>query len=287
MDKNEERICEATIGLLEKRAGKARSASTRPEKDHSGPPVEVRVTIGERRYAIEHTLVEPFENFIQIGNRFTKFVGEILDALKGTMPGPGIYQLSFPIDPTAEHKGAALAALRQPIIDWVHKAAEEMFHECPKAESRDRQPYGYNGKREIEIGGLHLILVRSMHWARSTKYDGFFDIARRADDNLEPARQARIKTALTKKLPKLLTCGDEGDVTILVLEFSDIALTHHVFIAQALEDLIAQGVTMPDQVFIADTTQSRPWDFYQPIADGAFVIDMEPVTIEPPENIGY
>ncbi|WP_163880652.1 hypothetical protein [Rhizobium laguerreae] len=195
--------------------------------------------------------------------------------------------MSFPIDPTAEHKGAALAALRQPIIDWVHKAAEEMFHECPKAESRDRQPYGYNGTREIEIGGLHLILVRSMHSTRSTKYDGFFDIARRADDNLEPAREARIKTALTKKLPKLLTCGGEGDVTVLVLEYSDIALTHHVLIAEALENLIAQGVAMPDQVFIADTTLPRPWDFYQPITDGALTIEMEHIEIEPPEEIGY
>ncbi|NEJ21026.1 hypothetical protein GR247_12710 [Rhizobium leguminosarum] len=287
MDKNEERICEAIIRLFERKVGQKRADPIRPEKDHSGPPVEVRVMIGDRRYAIEHTLVEPFENFIQIGNRFSKFVREILDALKGTMPGPGIYQLSFPIDPTAEHKGAALAALRQPIIDWVRAAAEEMFQECPEREDRNWRPHGYKGMREIHIGGLHLILVRNMHWSMRTKHDGFFDIARRTDGDLEPARQARIRTALTKKLPKLLTCGGEGDVTILVLEFSDIALTHHVFIAQALEHLIAQGVTMPDQVFIADTTQSRPWDFYQPIADGAFVIDMEPVTIEPPEYIGY
>ncbi|KPH05971.1 hypothetical protein CO657_16395 [Rhizobium acidisoli] len=290
MEKNEERVCEAIIRILEQKTAQRRSAITRPEKDYSVHPdrrVEVRFNLGDCRYAIEHTLIEPFTDFLKIGDRFTKFAGEILDTLKGTMPGPGIYQLSFPINPTAEHKGAALAALRQPIIDWVRRAAEELFQECPEVQSRDRRPHGYNGKRQTEIGGLHLILVRSLHWSRSSKYDGFFDIARRIDDNLEAEREARIKTAFTKKLPKLLAWGDEGDVTVLVLEYSDIALTHHVLVAEAIERLIDQGVAMPDQVFIADTTLPRPWDFHQPIIDGAFTIEMERMEAEPPQDIGY
>ncbi|TBG03765.1 hypothetical protein [Rhizobium leguminosarum] len=287
MDKNEERICEAIIRLLEARSGNARSASTRPERDSSRPGVEVRFTIGDRRYAIEHTTIEPFENHIQAGVRFTKFAGAILDALRGTMPGPGTYQLSFPIDPSANHKAAALAALRQPIIDWVHEAANEMFQECPEPEGRDRRPHGYNGMRETDIGGLHLNLVRQLHWSMSGKHDGLFTIARRTGGDLEPARVARLQNALGDKLPKLLACGEDGDVTVLVLEFSDIALSNQVVIAQALESVISEQVRMPDQVFIADTTLATSWDFYQPIVDGAFEIDMEPVAIKPPEKIEY
>lgn len=112
---NEERLCEAVIRRVETAFGGAREDVTYPEKDHQGPPVEVRFRIGDTRFAIEHTLVEPFAEAIRSGQEFEELVRPLHDDLDGTLPKPGTYRLTFPEHPTAGRPRKQHAALREKI----------------------------------------------------------------------------------------------------------------------------------------------------------------------------
>lgn len=283
MRKNEQELCEALIRLLEGALKAERADVTHPETDGSGPPVEVRLRLADRRFAIEHTLIEPFARAIQTGMEFEELTREIGNTLYGNMPRPGTYRLILPVHPTRGRHRRTHSALREAIIRWVRAAAAEMYVECPERQNRDHRPHGYQGVRTTEIDGIPIRLLRDVHWSEGGHHDGALFLLRQVEDDVEDQRRARIKTALDKKLPKLVACKRQGDVTVLILEYSDIALTNHVLIGQALESLLAEREDCPDHIFIADTTGDERWYFLQPVADGEYSIDMECIDVDSPK----
>ncbi|MCP8892919.1 MULTISPECIES: hypothetical protein [Sphingomonas] len=282
MADNEEALCEALIRLLEGDLEAERSDVTYPETDHSGPPVQMRLRLGAQRFAIEHTLIEPFPQAIQTGKWFHELTEEIEAGLNGVMPPPGTYRLVFPIHPTEGKPRRTHAALRERIMQWVREAGEALHGECPERLDRNRRPHGYRGVRTTEIEGIPLSLSLVVHWSESGRHDGALFLSRAVGDDVEDQRRIRIRTALDKKLPKLAACRAEGDVTVLILEYSDIALTNQVLVAQALEAELVGRDDCPDHIFLADTTGEEMWYFFQPVADGRFSIDMDYIDVEPP-----
>lgn len=284
MASNEEALCEALISLFESELNARRWDTTYPEKDHSGPPVEIRVRLGPQRFAIEHTLIEPFPSAILSGKWFAEFSADIQAALSGSMPTPGIYQLIFPIDPMRGKPRDTHKALRERIIQWVRQAGEELHGECPARQDRNHRPFGYRGSRQTVIDGIPLTLSLRVHWAERGHHDGTLFLVRSIDDNIEDQRQTRLRTALDKKLPKLAACRAEGDITMLILEYSDIALTNHVLVAHALEAELADRES-PDHIFIVDTTNDDKWSFFQVVTDRRFSIEVDFIEIAPPNKV--
>lgn len=279
--RNEAALCEALVNLLEEEFGGTRTDVTYPENDGSGPPVEMRLRIGERRVAIEHTLVEPFPSAIQTGKEFAELTGAIERELHGNMPKPGTYTLVFPVHPTQGHHRKTHAQLRQKLVTWIEQAGQELHAACPERKNRNYCPHGYRGTRSAVIENIQLELSLRVHWSDSGRHDGALFLARNAGNDVEVLRLVRIRTALEKKLPKLSDCSKLGDTTFLILEWSDIALSNHIVIARALEAALAGRGDCPDFVFLADTATER-WYFFQPIIDGKFSIDMEYIDIDRP-----
>jgi hypothetical protein len=271
---NEHRLCEAVIRLLEADRGARRQDVTFPEQTHVGPPVEIRLAIGDKRFALEHTLVEPFIGAIGTGHEFEEFVRPIHGALDQTLPTPGTYQLFFPLHPTVNRPRKHHAALRAAIIEWVRTSAAEMHAEYPTRLGADLRPRGYEDSRETEIDGLLISLKRVVHWSESGRHDGRLFPYRLVGDDVEPQRRARINIALDKKLPKLKRCQEEGDATVLILEYGDVALTNQVFLAQALEAALADRSFWPNHIILADTTCAGEWHLFRPVIDGAFTHDL-------------
>lgn len=276
---NEEALCDALIRLLEKELEATRADITYPERDGSGPPVEMRLRIGERRIAVEHTVVEPFPKAIQTGKEFVELTGQIECQLNGNMPKPGTYSLVFPIHPTDGRHRRTHEQLRQRMIAWIVQAGEELHAECPERKDKNRCPHGYGGKRATEIDGIQLELSLRVHWSEGGRHDGALFLARSAGSDVESQRLVRMRTALEKKLPKLSDCAALGDTTFLILEWSDIALSNHIVIAQALEAALADRDDWPDYVFLADTATDQ-WHFFQPVINGRFSINMEYIDID-------
>ena len=98
MPRNEGKACDAAVKCIEQRTGKKRNDIRLPEKDHVGPPVELRLKIGTQEYAIEHTQIEAFEGQISGGVSLEHLARPIKKALCGKLPGPAIYTIFFPPD---------------------------------------------------------------------------------------------------------------------------------------------------------------------------------------------
>lgn len=276
---NEEALCDALIRLLEEEFEAARTDVTYPERDGSGPPVEMRLRIGDRRIAVEHTVIEPFPKAIQTGKEFVELTAQIERQLHGNMPKPGTYSLVFPIHPTDGKHRRTHDRLRDKMIAWIVEAGEELHAECPERKDKNHCPHGYNGKRATEIDGIRLELSLRVHWSESGRHDGALFLARAVGADVEGQRLVRMRTALDKKLPKLSDCAALGDTTFLILEWSDIALSNHIVIARALEAALADRDDWPDFVFLADTATEQ-WHFFQPVIAGSFSIEMEYIEID-------
>ena len=281
---NEEAVCEAVVALLEREFHEGRRDVSRPEKDGSGPPVEMRFRLGDTRFALEHTLIEPFPRAIATGLAFAELIGELEVRLNGQLPVPGTYNLTFPIDPATGRHRKSHATIREAIERWVIAAAAEMHAEWPIRRDRDFAPHGYFGHREATIEGIPLVLRRRVHWSESGSHDGCLFLARAVGPGLEDQRRTRLIAGLDKKLPKLADCKAEGDETILVLEYSDIALTSHIAIAEVLNSIWSTRNDWPDHIVIADTTVDSHWHAFRPVTDGKFTFDMEFIEIAKSES---
>src|SRR3546814_2084416 len=102
--------------------------------------------------------------------------------------------------------------------------------------------------RSTTIDGLPLRLDRRVHWSEDGRHDGTLFVSRVVGADLEALRLERVHIALDRKLGKLADCRAEGDKTVLVLEFSDIVLTNHILIGEALEVALDGRDDLPDQI---------------------------------------
>ena len=124
---NEGKVCDAAVSSIEQRTGAARKDIRRPEKDHIGPPVELRLEIGAQEYAIEHTQIEAFEDQIGKGVSLERLVGPVKKALCGKLPGPAIYMMVFPFDRHLSVNRSNLKQHQENLKEWVRENAPLLY----------------------------------------------------------------------------------------------------------------------------------------------------------------
>jgi hypothetical protein len=275
MSPHEEAICDCVIRRLEAEAHTARGETTYPEIDKSGPPVECRVVIGCTRFAIEHTLIEPFAKHVESGRHFEDFVGPLRQALDGALPKPGYYKLHFVLDPLAGLHRRKHDQVRSAIVEWVKAATAELVAAAPTRRSRHIQPSGDRGERRASIHGIDLWLIRELSWVQSGQHDGRLGILRVVEGQewVETMRVQRIKTALDKKCGKLTDCNALGDVSVLVLENNDFSMSNEVLVSDALKLALEHRSDCPDRIFLIDTTIDDDWELIPLVSRGVFLLD--------------
>lgn len=267
MEKNERSLCEAVMQIVEREQGAAREGVRYPEDDGVGPPVDCCFSASGVSYAVEHTIIEPFTGHIRGSVDFGEFVAPIESALDHNMPSPGVYDLTFPIDPCAGRHRRTHAATQLAIIEWVQREAAALYAEEPERRDRHWRPHGYTGVRSAEIDGIAITLKRRVHWA-STTGDGRLYVVRSFAGDLEEQRRERVKAALVKKKIKLTESKQLGDLTVLVVETADIALTNHVTVAEALEALAEEWSPYVDRILVADTSIETEWNVWAVAENG-------------------
>src|SRR5262245_16566466 len=95
---DESRACDAIIRHLEARANAAR-ANVELHDKHADPEsrIELTCTIGQTLYALEHTGIEPFADFMRLNNEAPRLIDPIKVALAGRLPPDDIVELHMPI----------------------------------------------------------------------------------------------------------------------------------------------------------------------------------------------
>ena len=259
--RNEGKACDAVVRCIERRTGGMRTAIRRPETECIGPPVDFRLRLGIRVYAIEHTQIEAIPGLIRAGEGYKQLIEPLIDELSGTLPGPAVYALHFPIDTHLGVKLTDLDRIRQDLITWVRAKAQCLYERNRDRFEREHKSPRYLDSIEAKPPGFHYPVRLCVRPARSGSEQGVLQHARYApgDEELEARRTDRLREALRRKCPKLRRCKEDGARTILVLESDDIALTNHVLVGECLAALLPERTDLPDEIYLVET-EVKSWE---------------------------
>jgi len=256
---HEGKACDAVVRAIEKRTGEIRTQVRRPEVDGQGPPVDLRFKLGDQEYAIEHTLVEPFENRIKM----EVIVDEIIDFFKNNLPVPfpssAYYELQYPIGislPSGRDKrNRALKSL----TDWICKHEVLLRDKTMDWPMGPYGPYHFDHSVYGKPDGFQYVL-ELRRWPYATligRQPGSLWLRAVYPGNMKPLTSKRLMRAFLKKWKKLHSCKVEKARTVLVLESGDSALTHFEFRGDLLPEVLAKHSNAPDEIFLVQTNHDH------------------------------
>lgn len=271
---NEGRCCDAVLRVLEGRAREVRDdLHVDPRGGAGAGHVDVCVRLGSDRYVLEHTRIDPFEDAIKIGIKFSDFVTLIENRLSGVLPGPAYHTLLLPQDLELGGKSRKqIATIQEALIDWISDEAPRLYDQA--ATSGLSQSHA---SAAGEFPGLLPYPANLSCFVSGPPSDtkaGRFSVARTPDVDLEEQRFGRVRRALAEKCPKLQRCKDRGARTVLVLECGDIALSNSVSIRAALNRAAEERADIPDEIYLVET-KVETWHMWpmNPAAENAFPSD--------------
>ena len=245
---------------IERRTGETRAMIRRPETERIGPPVDFRLMLDAREYAIEHTQIEAIPGLIRAGEGYRQLIEPVIDEVSGTLPGSAVYALHFPIDTHLGVKRADLARIRRGLIAWIRAKAQCLYERNRDRLERQCRSPRFLDSIEAKPPDLLYTVRLCIGAARSESKRGALRLARLGLDNeeLEARRADRLQEALRRKCSKLQRCKEEGARTILVLESDDIALTNHVLVGECLAALLPERTDLPDEIYLVET-EVKSW----------------------------
>ena len=249
----EGKCCDAVVRQLERAAETERTAVSDPEVTGEGPPVDLRVTLGKREYALEHTRILPFDDRIEAAKAHQDINACLDEWFPEPLPGDAFYELYLPL--RAPRPGRARRGERRlrALREWIEGAVDVLQERAPGR--RRWSPHVYE---------LDYLAGRPEGW------DCEFTLARSSDGVLPP-RQAGtlalfvgspeeeeapfledLRRAFGTKCPKLARCkAIAPDVrTVLVLEAIDLPFHYDLYMADHLTGLLAGCDVEPDHVFL-------------------------------------
>ena len=265
---NEGRGCDAVIRHLEKWTGETRAGIRHPEKEGVGPPVELRLQLGDQHYAIEHTCIESFDNQIKASISIREIKNYIKEAFTDTLPGPVYYELQVPMDVCLPEKKKDRERMFNTLGKWIQESAERM-----QARNTDLYAVPIRSKvwHEDCVTGTPLGIGYEIKLLRSTLWPPAFHTAGRKpgtivlwynhlDENARNDRYyRRLQRAFDKKCPKLKRCKVEGARTVLILEAVDSFMTLNEQLGRYLPALLDGREDAPDDIYLVSPGDSRWW----------------------------
>jgi hypothetical protein len=246
---NEGKACDAVARLLEQRTGTVRQNVTTPDTDGHPDPIELAVKIGGTLYALEHTGIEPFDNQIDLAKSSQALFVPLVEQIQQIVPAGEIYSLLFSHDAASKVKRKAHAGTREALLKWiVATAPTRPLHDAHRLDI---------GCQKLAVDGVPfpVSLTRqrrpNQHWC-SVKV-GFFP------PEGEELRVQRIARAFAKKLPKLIAWKQKHHArAVLVFENTDIQLTNHIAVTDAVIAIAKDSQHRPDEIYLVES-RHEPW----------------------------
>jgi len=180
-------------------------------------------------------------------------LGPLEAELAGKLPGTFflIVDVAAARAPSAQH-----AQIRKALFDWMLAKGAALD---PEEQS------GPDGNCDITETPAGVPFEVTLH--RDADCESGLFIMQNAPGDRENLQRDRIRTALTRKCPKLLQAKEEGRVSVLILESDDVALANRSAIAKATVAELSARDDAPDMVIWARTSTS-PWKAWL-LKDGA------------------
>jgi hypothetical protein len=236
---NEGKSLDAIVRVLEQVRGAPRKVLTRDTPSTRG--IKLVCEIGGQRYAMEHTLIEPFPNNqkdnIEFATVFDEpFESEVRDLLKPHLA----YTVTVDVYAFAGKSRKELARIRHDLLTWIRKSIPNLPEPKTFPETRIHSQHP----------DTPLKVTLASHRAAA---GGRFTAQRFAPPTLEQLRDQRLLKALDDKGPKLKIARSPGTTTVLVLENPDQQLSNEGAISEAIERLGQNLAYMPDDIYLVGT----------------------------------
>ncbi len=245
---NEGRACDAVIRYLEHRRRANRSHVRFPEHERHAAPIEVAFELAGTLFAMEHTGIEPFEGHTELQATAAMAVHPIARAVEGRLSATEDFELHLP--------AGALAGLGRKRLEEVHRLiASWIVSIWPSL------PIAPMGRYDTSVQWTSVAGVPfkvKLHRTVGLVRPGSLQIVH-VVGGVESSREARIRTALEKKLPKLTRWKQDFNArTVLVFEQNDIQLTNVHLVTDALLKAETSAREIADEVYLVTSTIS-PW----------------------------
>ena len=167
----EGKCCDAVIRQLERAVGATRTVVCDPEVTREGPPVDLRVTLDDQEYVLEHTRILPFDDRIEAAKPYQDISACLGEWFPESLPGDAFYELYLPLGaprPGRDRRGERrLRGLR----DWIEGAVDVLQERAPGR--RRWSPHVYE---------------RDYFTGRPDGWDCEFTLARLSDGVLPPRK---------------------------------------------------------------------------------------------------
>lgn len=183
--RSEGKVCDAVVRCIEQRTGETRTAIRRPEKEGVDPPVDLRLKLGTREYAIEHTQIEAFTGQIRGDAGYVQLIEPVIDEVSGMLPGPAHYELILPIETHVGVKTAELDRIRRDLITWVRAKAQCLYERNLDGLSRNHKTPRFLDYIEGRPPGFHYAARLCVNPSRSRSNPGTLRSTRWALDDQE------------------------------------------------------------------------------------------------------
>ena len=249
----EGKCCDAVVRQLERATGAQRTAVADPESTGEGPLVDLRVTLGGRKYAFEHTRILPFGDRIEVARAYQDIRARLEEWFEEPLPGDAFYELHLPMGVPRFGHGRGGKRRRRGLRRWIRFAVDKLQARAP---GRRRWP-------------PHVYVLDRVS-GRPDGWDCEFTLAR-SSDGVVPPREAGslfafvgapddpelpfiedLRRAFRRKCPKLAQCKalDPDIQTVLVLEGVDLPFEYDRYIAGHLAGLLKGCTVEPDHIFL-------------------------------------
>jgi hypothetical protein len=209
--------------------------------------VELTFDVAGQAYAMEHTLIEPFEGFLAQNNSDAQSVRDVEMELRSRLPGDSDFFLWIPSTSFDGLAAAEITKVKRAMIDAVLAAATTAPVEAT---------YRSGNGTWLSVPGwtFEFGFRRFERTVDEPKLRVF-----RVVDDAETQRLERMKRACAKKQPKLTWWKAAGARSILVLENNDIQLSNQPNIAAALAAAESELGEVADEVHLIGTYIERAW----------------------------
>ena len=251
---NEEgKCCDAVLRQIERATGTARTAVLDPESTGEGPPVDLRATVGNREYALEHTRILPFDDRIEAAKPVQDIRARLAEWFPGPLPGDAFYELYLPLRVRRPGRGERGERRLRGLRDWIGSKVDELQARAPGR--RRWPPHVY--ELDYACGrpdgwDCEFTLARSSDGVVRPRKAGSLAVFVGSPDEPEPPFIENLRRALEKKCPKLARCKDPSPdvVTVLVLEAVDLPFDYDRYVAGHLAGLLGGCRPAPDRIFL-------------------------------------
>lgn len=246
----EGKACDAILRHLERRQCAARANLRWPEIEGHTAPVELVCDIGQQRFAIEHTSIEPFPGLIQLNNQGKLLFDPISEAIAAVVPADEIYELVIPLHAMQGLRGRDLRQAQNALVNWIKETAPTLtkrlyadYHKPPAPQQVGHVPF----------------LVQLYRFENLARGFNRLEIKHLLTGDLDALREDRIRKACNDKFGKLMWWKNDGARSVLLLENPDIQLTNAALVAETFLSIARGRPERPDETYLIDTYPTGPW----------------------------